>query len=215
MLPKDVNEEQFGKALLGTLQKYGFGTLGKVDIEVALLSALLESSETLENADSYGRAELLRVTDTKYRNLIRRAGAWLTYGSSEADDTKLFQELLKQAISTYAEAPEDREVRILIDDEVRRRNFQRALERISSKHNPISAEISLAGRSLVLKGSDLDRMIDRIDTSSTIDETLKKALRVKNNIERRKLVLRMVKGSSEVILSSLVAAVCQSVRLGL
>lgn len=73
-LPNDISPETFGKQLLATLNTLGFGILVKADLEAALLHALLQASPSFKAADSYQRAEMLRITDQKYRTIIRRAG---------------------------------------------------------------------------------------------------------------------------------------------
>lgn len=195
-LPFDVSSEIFGEQMLAVLNTYGFGILGKADIEAALLDAFVQASETLRAADSYERGEMLRITDQKYRTLSRRAGMWLGENSTQITDHALFSEFLSEAIRLYTQSPDEREVRVVIDDEMKRRNMQRALERAAMSGLYIAVEISLTGRSLVLRGTDLDRMIDRVSAEPSIETGLKQIIQGKQSLERRKAVLDFLKKSS-------------------
>jgi len=163
-LPDDIHPEQFGREIIRLLGQYGFGVLSKSDLEAVLLHCLQYSSSSLGAGDSYAQAEMLRITDQKYRSLMRRAGMWIR-DDHRATDEHLFHDLLKTALAAYQECPEEKEVRVVIDDELLRRNTQRALERASRSRAGIAVEISLTGRSLILRGSDLDRMLERVKTS--------------------------------------------------
>ena len=132
-LPGDLSLDRFGEVFATKLDEYGFGVLGKADLEALMLYAMLQASESLHAADSYGRAEMLRITDQKYRTLIKRAAIWLDDSAAGVDDHALFAEFLTEVLKAYIDAPEQTEIRLLVDDETRRRNIQRALERASVK----------------------------------------------------------------------------------
>lgn len=208
-LPNDISPVTFGKQLLATLNTHGFGVLGKADLEAALLHALLQASPSFKVADSYQRAEMLRITDQKYRTISRRAGMWLDDASFKSTDTALFSDFLKEALKLYAQTPDEKEVRVVIDDEIRRRNMQRALEREALKGSHIAVEISLTGRSLVLRGSDLDRMIERVYSNPSIDVDLKQAVKDKQSMERRRASLEFLKKSSAEVFEGVVAVLLQ------
>lgn len=135
--------------------------LGKADLEALMLHAMLLASESLRAADSYKRAEMLRITDHKYRTLIKRAAIWLDDSANDVDDQALFKEFLAEVLEAFINAPEQNEIRLLVDDETRRRNIQRALERASAQSKGIPVEISLTGRTLILRATDLERMLER------------------------------------------------------
>ena len=208
-LPNDISPEIFGKQLLATLNTHGFGVLGKADLEAALLHALLQASPSFKVADSYQRAEMLRITDQKYRTISRRTGMWLDDASFKSTDTALFGDFLKEALKLYAQTPDEKEVRLVIDDEIKRRNMQRALEREALKGSHIAVEISMTGRSLVLRGSDLDRMIERVYSEPSIDAGLKQAIKDKQSLERRRAALEFLKKSSAKVFDGVVAALLQ------
>lgn len=201
-LPADIDPEILGQRMLNVLQNYGFGVLGKSDLEAALLDSLLHASPSMRAADSYGRAEMLRITDQKYRTVIRRADLWLSEGSTAVSDPALFAEFLSKAIQLYAQNPDEKDVRVVIDDEMTRRNVQRALERAVISGLKISLDISLTGRSLILRGTDLDRMIDRVGPDSEIDPSLRKIIQEKKDMERRKAVLEFLKKAGAIVLDS-------------
>lgn len=203
-LPDDISAEVFGVQMLGVLNSYGFGTLGKADLEAALLHAMMQASQSLKAADSYGRAEMLHITDQKYRTLSRRGGMWLNDATAKQSDYELFTEFLTKAIELYLSSPDEKEVRVVIDDEMKRRNMQRALERATSNGLSIAVEISLTGRSLVLRGSDLDRMIDRLKSDIKIDQGLKNIINQKQGLERRKNILEFLKNAGTKMTESLV-----------
>lgn len=203
--PDDVSAEVFGAQMLSILHSYGFGTLGKADLEAALLHAMMQASQSLKAADSYDRAEMLHITDQKLRTLSRRGGMWLNDASNKQSDHELFSEFLTRAIELYMSSPDEKEVRVVIDDEMKRRNMQRALERASISGLSIAVEISLTGRSLVLRGSDLDRMIDRLKSDSKIDQGLKDIINQKQGLERRKNIFEFLKKAGSKVTESLVA----------
>ena len=208
-LPNDISPETFGKQLLAILNTHGFGVLGKADLEAALLHALQEASPSFKAADSYQRAEMLCITDQKYRTISRRAGMWLDDGSFKSTDQALFSDFLKEALKLYAQTPDEKEVRVVIDDEIKRRNMQRALEREALKGSHIAVEISLTGRSLVLRGSDLDRMIERALSVPEIDAGLKQAVASKQSQERRRAALSHFKRAGAKVLESVIGTLLQ------
>jgi len=93
-LPDDIHPEQFGREIIRLLGQYGFGVLSKSDLEAVLLHCLQYSSSSLGAGDSYAQAEMLRITDQKYRSLMRRAGMWIR-DDHRATDEHLFHDLLK------------------------------------------------------------------------------------------------------------------------
>lgn len=187
-----IQQEKFASTLLSNLSKYGFGVLSKTDFEALTLHALIESSSELADADSYRRAELLRITDQKYRNLSRRIGMWLQ--PQVENDVNTYNRFLEQSIALYAESPDANDIRIVIDDEMERRNIQRSIERISSKSGAsIGADISLNGRQLVLRGSDLDLLITRANKAGVLAEGVNTILNERKGVERRKAFLELAK----------------------
>lgn len=205
-LPADINPETFGSEVIRILKQYGFGVLGKSDLEAVLLRAIERSSPEFRRGDSYAHAEMLRITDQKYRSLSRRAGMWLGDDHGALPDAVLFHDLLKRALVAYQDCPTEKEVRVVIDDELLRRNMQRALERASLRGSSIAVEISLTGRSLVLRGSDLDRMIERIETSQAVGDELMALISVRDGRARRQSVLEFIKQGGEVVLSTVASA---------
>jgi hypothetical protein len=210
-LPNDIVPEVFGEQLLSILKTYGFGVLAKSDLEAALLHAIACASESYSHADSFARAEMLRITDQKYRAMSRRAGMWLDKEDLHQTDEVLFQEFLFQAIKAYWQCPDEKEIRIVIDDEIKRRNMQRALERAAIKGLSIALDISLTGRCLVFRGTDLDRMIDRVTASDKVDPELKQVINEKHGIDRRKTALNFLKNTGAKLFVAIVdAAIKQS-----
>lgn len=208
-LRNDISPETFGKQLLATLSTHGFGVLGKADLEAALLHALLQASPSFKVADSYQRAEMLRITDQKYRTISRRVGMWLDDASFKLTDQALFRDFLQEALKLYAQTPDEKEVRVVIDDEIKRRNMQRALERAALEGSHIVVEISLTGRSLVLRGSDLDRMIERVYSNPSIDAGLKQVIKDKQSVERRRAALEFLKKISAKVFEGVAAVMLQ------
>jgi hypothetical protein len=213
-LPTEISAEILGKRMLTVLKTYGLGILSKADLEAALLDAFVQASPSLRAADSYERAEMLRITDQKYRTLNRRAGMWLGENSTNITDHALFSEFLSEAIRLYAQSPDKKEVRVVIDDEMKRRNMQRALERAAMSGLSIAVEISLTGRSLVLRGTDLDRMIDRVNTEPSIETGLKQIIQDKQSFERRKAVLDFLKKSRAKAFESVINALLRQAMSG-
>ncbi len=142
-LPADLSAKTFGDEIVKILNQYGFGILSKSDLESVLLYAMERASKQFADADSYRRAEMLRITDQKYRTLSRRVGMWLDQDNAKKTDKDLFEEFLKDALRVYQEAPQEKEVRVVVDDEMHRRNIQKALERASKEGSQIAVEISL------------------------------------------------------------------------
>ena len=172
-----------------------------------LFDSLVHGSKELREADSFRRVELLRITDQRYRALSRRAGMWLAETRPEAAvDADIIEAFLKQALLAYANNPDASEVRILIDEEIQRRNVQRALERKQGAQQGIAVEIGLTGRFLVLRKADLDRKIESIDKTKIASPELRVALKKKQGIERRKALLRCVKSAAPLLLGELVRA---------
>ncbi len=205
-LPTDISVEIFGERILSVLKSHGFGVLGKADLEAALLHATIHSSKSFGAADSFRRAEMLRITDQKYRTLSRRAGIWLGEDLAEISDDALFSEFLSKAIRLYVQSPDEKEVRVVIDDELQRRNVQRALERAAISGLSIAVEISLTGRSLILRGSDLDRMIGRLGSDQRIASGLKQVIQDKQGVERRRAALGFLKKNSGKVFDGVIAA---------
>lgn len=119
--PSGISAEILGERMLTVLKAYEFGILGKADLEAALLDALVQASPSFSAADSYKRAEVLRINDQKYRTLSRRAGMWLGEHSNNITDHALFSEIITEAIRLYAQSPDEKEVRVVIDNEMERR----------------------------------------------------------------------------------------------
>ncbi len=213
-LPSDISAEIFGGRILRVLKTYGFGVLGKTDLEAALLHALQHSSKSFAAADSYERSEMLRITDQKYRTLSRRAGIWLGEESVKVTDPDLFAEFLSAAIRIYIQSPDEKEVCIVIDDEMKRRNMQRALERAAISGLSIAVEISLTGRSLVLRGSDLDRMIERVSVEQRTEPGLKQAIKDKQGLERRRAALKFLEKCSKRVFEGAITVLVATTTRG-
>ena len=196
--------------MLSVLKSHGFGVLGKADLEAALLHATIRSSKLFETADSFRHAEMLRITDQKYRTLSRRAGMWLGENLDEISDDGLFSESLSKAIKLFVQSPDEKEVRVVIHDELQRRNVQRALERAAISGFSIAVEISLTGRSLVLRSSDLDRMIARLSSERRIESGLKQVIQGKQGVERRRAALAFLKKNSGKVFEGVIAALVET-----
>ena len=201
----DIDAEAFGRTIVDVLQRFGFGVLTKADLEAALLHALYRSSASLLEADSYGRAEMLRLTDTRFRAIHRRAEMWL--GDHEIHhDKELLTRFLVDAIGAYVRDPSQPEVRILIDDDIQRRNLQRALERREQGQASIAVDLAVSGRSLILKGSDLDQWIERVlkNPEGTVDKSLLTAIKDKKGVDRRQAFLNLFGKIGEPLIGLLI-----------
>lgn len=201
----DIDAKTFGNSILDVLRQYGFGVLTKSDLEAAILHALYRSSSQLATADSYGKAEILRLTDSRFRAIHRRTEMWL--GDHERHhDKELLKEFLHNAIDAFKRDPSQPEVRILIDDDMQRRNLQRALERSAQGQGSIAVDLSVSGRSLVLKGSDLDQWIERIlmQPLEKLENTLLEAIKKKKGIDRRRAFLSISQKIIETVPALLV-----------
>lgn len=210
-LPADLSPIVFGDVFSSKLDEYGFGVLSKADLEALMLHALLQSSPTFQSADSYRRAEMLRITDQKYRALIKRAAIWLQNNTNEVDDQTLFQEFLTEVLEAYISAPDEREIRLLVDDEIRRRNIQRALERASARSKGIPVEISLTGRTLILRASDLESMLERVKCNKSLPAELRRLIKDKKGRELRSKVLHFGKASTKELAPLLASLMTKSV----
>lgn len=200
-----IQYEKFAHTMVTNLSKYGFGVLSKTDFEALTLYALIESSSELATADSFLRAELLRITDQKYRTLSRRIGMWLQ--TQNYNDEEYYNKFLLQCIMMYVESSDVTEIRVVIDDEMERRNIQRSIERISGSLGPsMGPDLSLNGRQLVLRGTDLDILIKRAISAGVIEEKVITHLKDKKGIDRRKAFLELVK-QGIIELSKIVATI--------
>jgi hypothetical protein len=208
-LPVDLSRTQFADVFLSKLGEYGFGILGKADLEALTLHSLIQSSRAFQSADSYGRAEMLRITDQRYRALIKRATIWLDESAQHGDDRGLFQEFLAEVLEAYIDAPEQTEIRLIVDDEARRRNIQRALERVSTRSKGIPVEISLTGRSLILRGSDLDSMLERVKDNEALPTELRRLIEGKKGRELRSKVLDFGKNATKELVPLLASLLAQ------
>lgn len=204
-LPSGLSPNRFGEVFASKLDEYGFGVLGKADLEALMLHAMLQASESLYAADSYGRAEMLRITDQKYRSLIKRAAIWLDDSAKDVGDHVLCEEFLAEVLEAYIDAPEQTEIRLLVDDEIRRRNIQRALERASAQSKGVPVEISLTGRSLILRATDLERMLEKVKHNPSLPTDLRKLIKDKEGRELRMQVLKFSKTAGKTLLPQLVA----------
>lgn len=105
----------------------------------------------------------------------------------------------------------EKEIRIVVDDKLERRNIQRSMKRLTTATaSEIPVDISLNGRSLLLKGSDLDRVINRLDDVKNHDTSLSLALKNKNITERRKQLLKLVKSGEEMAVNAVLTALINS-----
>ncbi len=160
----DLHDQLLGEAIRSRLEIFGFGVLSKSDLEVVLYDAMLQASPALRAMNSYYRAEALRISDTRYRVLERRRLIWLGE-TDKVDEQALLSEILTMLLWEYSKLSQDGDVRLLVDDEGKRRAIQKTLERLQ-----IAAEISLTGRFLIMRQKDLSRLVDeliaRVDQSS-------------------------------------------------
>jgi len=124
---------------------------------------------------------------------------------------KIYKTFLKKCLFAYAECPEEKEIRIVVNDELERRNIQRSMERLTTATSSgVPVDISLNDRSLVLKGSDLDRVINRLDDIKNHETALSLALKNKNITERRKQILKLFKSGGEMAVNAVLTALINS-----
>ena len=188
MLPSDIQPDVFGEKLISMLRRYGFGVLGKPQLEAAILHALKESSAEFRAADAFTRAEILQIPDSSYRSLNRRAAMWLNTPDSRAGQEKLLAECLEKLIQDYALNPSSKTIRLLFDDDVKLRNCLAALERIDRSGRGVKPDLSISGRHLVLKSHDLDRLILLISQVGGSEAALAPLQQAKNSAARRKAI---------------------------
>jgi hypothetical protein len=105
MLPSDNQPEVFGEKLIGLLRRYGFGILGKPQLETEIFCALKESSAEFRHADAFTRAEILQIPDSSYRSLNRRTAMWLSTPHSRVGQDQLLAECLQKLIQDFALNP--------------------------------------------------------------------------------------------------------------
>lgn len=117
----------------------------------------------------------------------------------------LFEEFLAEVLEAYIDAPEQTEIRLLVDDEIRRRNIQRALERASAQSKGVPVEISLTGRSLILRATDLERMLEKVKHNPSLPTDLRKLIKDKEGRELRMQVLKFSNTAGKTLLPQLVA----------
>jgi len=199
MLPSDIQTEVFGEKLISVLRRYGFGVLGKLQLEAAIFHALQESSAEFRGADAFTRAEILQIPDSSYRSLNRRAAMWLSTPDSLAGQEKLLAECLERLIQDYALNPSSKTIRLLFDDDVKLRNCQAVLERIDRSGRGIKPDLSISGRHLVLRSHDLDRLIQLISQVGGSEAALAPLQQAKNAAARKKTIADLWSSAPELI----------------
>ena len=180
--------EEFGKAVVSIIDRYGFGVLPKSDWDSEILFALLNSIANLESRDSFGRAEALGITDQRYKSLISKAG--MRHGSYQSadGDQELLTKYLVKAIRRFVENPAQGEIRIVEDDELRRRDLLRAIERSES-----AVELAVTGHAVVMRAADFEHLLTRLNKNNELHESVVSALSKKNRNDRLKSVASAVR----------------------
>lgn len=213
MLPSDIHPEVFGKKLLEVLRRYGFGLLGKPQLEAAIFHALKEASAEFRGADAFARAEILQIPDSSYRALNRRATMWLNTPDSRASQEHLLAECLERLIQDYALNPGSKTIRLLFDDDLRLRNCLAVLERVDRSGHGVKPDLSISGRHLVLKSHDLDRLIQLISQVGDSEAALAPLLQAKNAAARKKTIVDLW-SSAPGLVSQLCARVAGAMLIG-
>lgn len=154
-----VDSGLLGAHLLEVLNRYGFGVLGKSDLEAAILYAIEHSSPEISSADSFRRAELFHITDSRYKSVYKRAKMWLVTPNSHVNMKNVLAECLTRLIHEYNNNPSAKTLRLSIDDEIELRNCQLALQRLNASTRNLIPELSISGRYLILQIEDLDILI--------------------------------------------------------
>ena len=209
----DLDELTLGAAIRSRLEIFGFGVLGKADLEVIIYDAMLQASPTLRAMNSYDRAEILRISDARYRALERRRLMWLGE-PGKLDEQALLTEILTMLLWEYSKLSQDSDVRLLVDDEGKRRAIQKTLE-----HFSIATEISLTGRFLIMRQKDLSRLLDELIMREDITNSeFRKVLSDYRSQGRTELLKKGIKAIGEKLLgeglSSIVSAMIKQVPPG-
>jgi hypothetical protein len=201
MLPPDAHASIFGESLLVILRRYGFGVLGKPQLEAVIFHALKEASSEFRKADACRRAELLQIPDSTYRALNRRAAMWLSTPDSRDGQEKVLTECLEMLFQDYALNPGSKTIRLLFDDDLKLRNCQAVLERIDRSGRGIKPDLSISGRHLVLKSHDLDRLIQLIGQVGANEQALAPLVNAKTAVDRKKRLSDLLSSVPELIFS--------------
>lgn len=201
---EDIDPATFSSEVLNNLVKYGFGTLSKSDLEALLYFALIQSYPYLKKANAFEKADILRITDSKLLSIRKRSGIWLE--ENQKTDQEIFQSFLVNCINSYIQLPNEKEIRIVIDDEMEKRSIQKSLEKIKNKNfSGISVDISTNGRSLIIKQAYLNSALTIIAPKFN-DPQLNLLLQDKKYAEFKEAV----KKYSGQVIKSLVDTISQS-----
>lgn len=206
-LPSDLCAATFGREFLAILDEYGFGVLGRAEIEALIFHALKLSSESLADADSFQRAEILRITDQKCASVSRRAAMWLSADDAHRDNQALVN-CIGRALQAYSKAPDEKELRIVLDDELERRNIVKELERVNLKDGAIPIAVKVSGRHLILRGTDVDQMIERAERIGELPPAIKTQIAGKKGLDRRRALLKTLSTAGNAVVTSVASACC-------
>lgn len=168
------------------IRRYGFGVLGRPQLEAAIFHALKESSAEFRGADAFTRAEILQIPDSSYRALNRRAAMWLSTPDSRLGQKQLLAECLEKLIQDYSLNPGSKTIRLLFDDDVKLRNCLATLDRVHRSGRGVKPDLSISGRHLVLKSHGLDRLILLISQVGGGEAVLAPLQQAKNSAARKK-----------------------------
>ena len=170
--------ETIGREIINVIDRYGFGVLPKSEWDGEILRILIESINQLRNEDSFGRAEMLGITDQRYRNLIKKIGMRHGHYADRRDDVSLIAQYVQQALVRFTETPGLEEVRIVENDEMKRRSLQRAIERAN-----LPVDLSVTGHAVSMHKNDLDSLVARIPLDQ-LPQELKQATEKRKRDER-------------------------------
>ena len=201
---EDINPSTFSREVLNNLVKYGFGTLSKSDLKALLYFELIQSYPDLKKANDFEKAEILRIADSILLSIRKRSGIWLE--ENQKTDQEIFQSFLVNCINSCIKLPNEKEIRIVIDDEMEKCAIQKSLEQIKNQNfSGIYVDISTNDRLLIIKQADLISALTII-APELYDRQLNLLLQDKKYAEFKEAV----KKSSGQVIKSFVDVISQS-----
>jgi len=198
--------ETVGRRVMEIVDRVGFGVLPKGDWDAELLGILIDALPELQDSDSFRRAEILGLTDQRYRTLYSKIAMRRTGPGTDQDDVAIIREYLGRVLQEWRDEPESSEVRIVVDDELKRRNLMRALERAET---PV--ELSITGHSVVMKRTGLDRLLDRLKNENALPAEFAEAMSNRNRRERRRAIADALREAGTEVITQLALQIAAGV----
>lgn len=197
-----VNYEMIGKRVVEIIDRVGFAVLPKGDWDAEMLGILLDCVPELADADSFERSEILGITDQRFRAIYGKISMRRVQRGRPEDDLSLIASYLEKALELWRDDPETAEVRLVVDDEAKRRSLMRALERAGA---PV--ELSITGHSLVMKRAGFDRLLKRLESDNALPQQFVSAMAKRNRRDRIASVAEAMKNMGAELITQIAVQV--------